>query len=405
MGDIIAPKYKHPWTGKGGAQGNAMRYISGIKILTGENLDQKGEIRLYQFDITLDNIVDMMLNSVRPGIVSMPIALVRGGDDIASRIPKAGEIPSNQELEEEVINTVKRELDRIEVPGIMQKIDPEFSLDRFVDDAFKTMEYSSGKPSDKTKGLWAVGGAIPKFKSKLKAANFIKNEVFLPKYRMNSELESIYNPPKGPGSRLTKNAAKASQNAIDAFIKELGAVITLAHDTMVTRYSSSAVANVRAAEVNKVEWLNVKPRSAAKAKQNAEHTSQMYANQEETSKYYNSLTPEGKIRALQNTRGMLAGDKTQWILNKTQATNESYPVEAKYLGELRIGGAYVEQMLTQVSGILNQEIFAVFSSLKSLSDNLNGFFSGGLADNQKAVTAIESAQDIEQKTTELKSEK
>ena len=100
-----------------------------------------------------------------------------------------------------------------------------------------------------------------------------------------------------------------------------------------------------------------------------------------------------------------AGGITQWDLNDKQATNPDYPVNAEYLGELQIGGAYVEQMLTQVSEILNQEIFAVFSSLKELSDSLNGFFAGGLADDRKAATAIESAQDIEKKTTELKGEK
>ena len=62
-------------------------------------------------------------------------------------------------------------------------------------------------------------------------------------------------------------------------------------------------------------------------------------------------------------------------------------------------------MLQQVSDVLNKEIFAVFTSLKTLTDSLNGFFAGGLADDGKAKTAIGSAQDIEQKTTELKSEK
>ena len=55
--------------------------------------------------------------------------------------------------------------------------------------------------------------------------------------------------------------------------------------------------------------------------------------------------------------------------------------------------------------MLNEEIFSVFTSLKNLSDNLNGFFAGGLTDDKKAATAIESAQDIEKKTTELKGEK
>ena len=37
-----------------------MRYVSGIKTLSGDGLKQKGEINLYQFDITLDNIVDII---------------------------------------------------------------------------------------------------------------------------------------------------------------------------------------------------------------------------------------------------------------------------------------------------------------------------------------------------------
>ena len=75
-------------------------------------------------------------------------------------------------------------------------------------------------------------------------------------------------------------------------------------------------------------------------------------------------------------------------------------MNAEFLGELQIGGAYVEQMLTQVSEMLNQEIFAVFTSLKTLSESLNGFFAGGLSDDGKAVTAITSAQDIQKKTAE-----
>ena len=62
-------------------------------------------------------------------------------------------------------------------------------------------------------------------------------------------------------------------------------------------------------------------------------------------------------------------------------------------------------MLAQITQVLDKEIFAVFTSLKELSDSLNGFFAGGLADDKKASTAIQSAQDIEKKTTELKSEK
>ena len=77
-----------------------------------------------------------------------------------------------------------------------------------------------------------------------------------------------------------------------------------------------------------------------------------------------------------------------------------YAVEAIHLGELRIGGAYVEAMLLEVSKLLNDEIFTVFTSLKTLSDSLNGFFAGGLSDDKQAKQAITSAQDIQKKTAD-----
>ena len=160
----------------------------------------------------------------------------------------------------------------------------------------------------------------------------------------------------------------------------------------------------RAAALKGVDWISVKRGKKAETEYNA----QIEGNHEEIREYYNGLDLEGKKRALLNTYGVVvggAGGITQWDLNEKQATNPNYPVEAEYLGELQIGGAYVEAMLKQVSAILDEEIFAVFTSLKTLSDNLNGFFAGGLADDSKAVTAIGSAQDIEKKTTDLKGEK
>jgi hypothetical protein len=119
--------------------------------------------------------------------------------------------------------------------------------------------------------------------------------------------------------------------------------------------------------------------------------------------FYNGLTEEEKKLALKNSLGYL--DTFQFSLNRSQSTNPNPPISTENLGVISIGGAYVEKMLTQISQVLDKEIFAVFTSLKELSDSLNGFFAGGLADDKKASTAIQSAQDIEKKTTELKSDK
>ena len=391
VGDLINPKFNHP-------EGRAMRYISGIKILSGEGLKQKGEIRLYQFDITLDNVVDMMLNSMHPDIVTMPASMVAGGEGIADKIPSADRVPSNEELEKRFTDSVQAQLGNVEVDAVMKQIDPQFNLSSFVngtDGVFQTMKYASTPPKSPERQLYAKnwnGLAFTKMKTWNTVYNYLLKEVFLPKYGQTSAWQSL----------KTNTARKR----VVSFLEGLAKAIKLSHDNMVNSFGSSEVAKARAEALRGVDWMRVTDPRAKKGKEDI--VSQRAASRKEISDYYNGLDEAGKIEALKNTYGMVvggAGGITQWGLNAQQAINEDYPVNAEYLGELQIGGAYVEQMLTQVSELLNQEIFAVFSSLKELSDSLNGFFAGGLADDRKAATAIESAQDIEKKTTELKSDK
>ena len=398
VGDIIDPKFNHP-------KGPAMRYISGIKVLEGEGLDQKGEIKLYQFDITLDNIVDIMLNSMHPEIVSMPESMVDGGDGIAHLIPTADRIPTNEELEERIVDKVRAQLSDVEVSSVMEEIDPNFSLDKFVNGPggiFQVMQYAEeghkelfGKNWDglaRTK-IRTLGNIAKAMKGSPSLVKFIYDKVFLPKYGKSSAWESLR-----PGTKPSRDVL--------SFITQVASLIRGHHNAMVDSYDASEVRKAREAARGRAGWMTVTDPRAKKGKES--ELAERAASREKISKYYRELSPEGKIEALKNTRGMVLGSvggKTQWDLNDKQAINPKYPVNAEYLGELRIGGAYVEQMLTQVSEMLNEEIFSVFTSLKNLSDNLNGFFAGGLTDDKKAATAIESAQDIEKKTTELKGEK
>jgi hypothetical protein len=385
VGDIIEPKFSHP-------KGNAMRYISGIKFLEGKRLDQKGKIELYQFDITLDNIVDMMLKSMHPDIVKMPATMIAGGEGIADKIPSADRIPSNEELERALIDSITAKLADIKVDPIMTEIDPDFSLDKFVngvDGVFQTMKYASTPPKGPQRDLFATtwnGLAYTKMAAVgTKIYPYLLDQVFLPNYDEAPVWKNI--------------RSGAARLRVTSFVMDLAKLIHSTHNALVARFASSAVAKARKEALKGVDWMSVKPGLKAEKEYNA----QIAANHKEISDYYKGLDKAGKIEALKNTYGMVvggAGGITQWDLNYAQATNKDYPVNAIELGELRIGGAYVETMLTQVSEMLNEEIFAVFTSLKTLSDSLNGFFAGGLSDDGKAVTAITSAQDIQKKTAE-----
>ena len=81
------------------------------------------------------------------------------------------------------------------------------------------------------------------------------------------------------------------------------------------------------------------------------------------------------------------------------------PLNAEYQGEIRVGTEAVMKLLNDVRDLLNQQVFQIFSSLKSLSDNLNSYFAGGLSDDRRATDAIDDAQQIEVNTTEIKDQK
>ena len=126
---------------------------------------------------------------------------------------------------------------------------------------------------------------------------------------------------------------------------------------------------------------------------------------EKIKEYYDGLgTPSEKITALKNTYGYITENQRQWDLNEAQATNSGYPTFTSDLGSIKVGGRYVEEMLQYVTAALNEEIFQIFSSLKTLSDSLNGYFAGGLSDDDDymAVDAIASAQDIEKRTKQAR---
>tara|TARA_R110002124_G_scaffold16676_2_gene70952 strand:- start:290 stop:2002 length:1713 start_codon:yes stop_codon:yes gene_type:complete len=393
--DITDPQFSHPWKGKDGAQGNAMRYVSGIKTLSGAGLKQKGEINLYQFDITLDNIVDIMLGSMHPDVVKMPLSLIQGGADVAAMIPSAEQAPSNEEMETMLTDAFYENLPKIEVPEILKQIAPDFPNADFLDQPngiFDTLAYPK-EPKEgpqnvfnKWKGLaltpMTIRGSVNQ--NTLVYTNIIE-PVFLSKYSENTTY---------------LNASKGEKKLITAYLKTLGIVIAKIHNNIVDKYSNTEIARAREAALSTVEWPSVRFGN----KGETEYNEKVEATHEEIKEFYDGLDAEGKKGALKNTYGILAsGTKSavnQWDLNEKQATDSSYPVEAIHLGELRIGGAYVEAMLKEVGKLLNEEIFSVFTSLKTLSDSLNSFFAGGLSDDGKALEAITSAQDIQKKTAE-----
>ena len=377
--DIVNPKFSHPWKGKDGAQGNAMRYVSGIKRLSGEGLTQQGKIELYQFDITLDNIVDIMLTSVKPSVVAMPRSLMVGGEDLAATLPDRAEPPTPGELTAQFRKNLKERVSQIEIPDFIQsmEIDPVAKLEQTVDE----LQYDEDIDRGYFKGTWQ-GLPFTEMLNSTAGLQLLLKKVFL---------EGATKIPRG------------GVGPFNAYMKQLAEAIRDSHNAIARAYAAKEINSTRAAAVANADWSQLNKRSG-KGINRATTDEEVITDAAAIKKYYDGLDAEGKKRALLNTYGMLGTKERQWEINEKQATSPNAPINSVRLGELQIGGALVEAMLEQVSGLLNGEIFAVFSLLKDLSDNLNGFFAGGLSDDKKAGEAIKNAQAIQKRTAEAGSD-
>ena len=342
VNDLVEPKYSHP-------AGNAMRYILCTKRITGEGLKQKGTIGFYQFDFTLDNVFAILASSMAKSqkCLYLPMEFVesvRAGEavDYSAGLPARENLPSPEELE---------------------KVFRAKALEAF-------LTLAPENPLRPTK---------EEFETMLDTINYAKSDQFFkPEQRGDVELviRGISNMPIEPLKKVVKDVYLEDHPKMKlAHFNAIASVFRNANDEIIATLKASELKKQRKTALDATEWMT-----------------DMSALVE----FYGELSEADKALALKNTLGYM--DTFQFALNRKQSTTDAPPINTQKFGVLSIGGENVEKMLKQVSSILNDEIFTVFSALKELSDNLNGFFAGGLADDGKAKTAMEKAQEIEAKT-------
>jgi hypothetical protein len=349
VNDLSEPQFSHP-------AGNAMRYVVCTKSIEGEGLEQFGTITFYQFDFTLDNLYAILSTSKDKSrkCLYLPRSFVdsmRAGEpiDFAGSLPAKENLPSPEELEKVFIaNAVKR----------FRALDPESPLrptQKEFQDLLQTIDYA--KSDDYFK-------AVPRGDVNV----VVRGLSTMPKTGLYNLIKSVYQ----------ENHPKLKANAF----KAISGIFHDANEEIVNTLKASELKKQRKSTLDATDFVT---------------------DMDELVTFYAELSDEQKKLALKNSLGYM--DTFQFSLNRSQSTDPEPPIATENLGVITIGGKEVEKMLTRIASILDKEIFAVFTSLKTLSDSLNGFFAGGLADDGKALEAIGSAQEIEKKTTELKGEK
>lgn len=330
---------------------NSMRYIVCTKTLSteGGDLEQEGQIKFFQFDFTLDNVVDILANSKDSSkkCIMIPrrvMNALKGGQlsNVDLDLPDAGTLPSPQELEKVFIDALRKIIEDNGIP-----------IDEVgFKDLTKKLEWSENddlfQPADAKRFGGVEQGVVRGISATdPNARKEIVNAMF----------------PQMPwrGGR-------------QALITAIGA----ANKVVTDQHTASKKADERNREIVRMVQADE------------------FLSPEESMREYNMLkNPERKKVALKNSWGYLTTG--HFSMNQTQATNTGAPTNTIEIGVIRVGRAEVAKIVNSIRDILNEEVTEIFKSLKILSDSLNSFFAGGLKDDSLAGQSISNANNISSK--------
>ena len=361
VGDLVRPQFS-------GFDG--MRYVVCMKSFvsseTGEKqgagLDIEGDIKFFQFDFTLDNVADIIFNSMEKSrdCLQLPAEFVRskGQVNVSAQLPGSN-APSPQDLEDMFIDYFYKTA-KVKFQEYKARTD-EAVFGEFIDTLEWSKRDSLFAPVDK--------GDIQKI--------VVRGQSQISRRSQNKEIYNIamslieqdkipFNNEEGQPILEPKPLAK-----------ELRACVVTATDMVNQEFTATKVKSAR----NKV------------LKQ-----PNFYASLKDSVAFYNNLEdPALKKLALENSRGML--ETFQFDINRGQVLKI-----AQNLGTIKIGARVVQEMLNNMTRELNESIFEIFTNVKLVQDNTYAFMAGGLKDDKKAEASIKASNAIAYKTSELRPE-
>ena len=354
VGDLTEPKFGHDF----------MQYVVVMKSFEGkakQGLDIKGDLKFFRFNFTLDNVADLILDSMDKSVVCIQISSefiqrVSAGEtdyDFGATLP-AQENMSPEELEGKFIENFT-ELVNEPIVYTPSPAKPEIMLNLTTDEISHFMTNQLD---------WSKNDAL-----------------FTPK-QIGAEKRVLR-------GRVNINNSKdgAAAKAVDSAFGERG------YDSRqlwaIRRAISAATAAVNAD-------YSAKTLKTARAEMLA--APDAFADPQTSVEFYNSLTdPELKKRALLNTKGRLSN--LQFDLNRGQVIRISEDI-----GQIKIGAVYVQEVLNRMTEELNRSIFSIFQSVKIIQEGTYAFMAGGLQDDSEAEKAINASQEVEGKVQELRPE-
>ena len=356
---------------------NQMTYLVVLKSLDGEGLDQEGTLSFYRFTLTLDNIANFIDKSSKDSREMIALPLTPEGQfiDLSDKEPEAAESEA-AELEEatqrvraggEAYQKNFNEVMNSEATNFISSIIEKFpELAPLKDELLSIVQdVQLGSRNFPKLTEKALDGAVKYINAKISeiASDPEKAKI------LNAQVP----PPTGTGSRwrVHKYLKVGLKQAITDTNQKLK------KDPEATRKTGaeSLLKNIRVDRKSIVRSIT----------------------------YYNSLVgkPELQKKALFSSYGYLGAKK--FGVGKKVATKDGIvkgmPVEE--LGVLEIGAARIVPILEQARGELNDQVYAIFSNLKTLSTSLNAYFASGLTDPEAGQLATDASKEVSTRTEKV----
>jgi hypothetical protein len=335
VNDLVTPKYM--------GLGGAMRYVICTKELTGNDLEQEGKINFYQFDFTIQNVMDILSQSRLSEVTRLPtvvLSAIQAGQQVGAG-ERLGLAARDKKLSAEELTPKFNDALKAQIEALIAN--EESPLQQFEEEDMKRL---------------------------LDELNWEKND-------------EIFNNDKvrGKGRLNVRLVPKIIQKLYPDIPVEVRQSISAA-----VIAANKAVMDSQTAAIKK----SVRKNQIAQMMSDGE-----FLSPEDSARAYKVLGESQKKQALLNTLGYL--QTLHFALNQTQSTNPGEPTNTLNLGSIVVGRRMVANAMENVRELLNEEVYEIFQSLKILSDSLNQFFAGGLENDELATSAIGNAENISSK--------
>lgn len=340
---------------------NRMQYICVTKDLSGKDFEQEGTLRFFLFQFDLENVFNILskssVNSQKNILLPKPF-LDSGGEQVEGLPTKAAAFPTAEEMESEFVEILT------DVYNENREAIEAQTTDASLENVVQALDFANNDSLFRDKK--------------------VRGKDVLAKNGLAQSIARFYENPK-------PSVVKGSV---------LYQAIMAAYEPLLARYARTEQERKRQETINALYFYEG-PDDAQRV--------------EISRAFYQNASPELKKKCLLVSHGYVTTghfNLTQTMIKNVAQIAQPTPGDVfpagqskVEIGRLEIGASKIQEVLNKISSVLNDNIFDIFNNLKLLTTNIQGFFAGGLKDDNQATTAITAAENIEKKTEQIRPEK